>query len=99
MLGAFVGDSLGSLLEFEEGDCADEDIEKAMRMPGGGPWGLAPGQVTDDSEIAMCLMRALLAGRGKLNIYQVALHYGIYMNSGPKCVGVNTRNTLGLLGD
>lgn len=32
-------------------------MEECMKMPGGGPWELiAPGQVTDDSELAMCLL-------------------------------------------
>ena len=33
-----------------------------MRMPGGGPFRLAPGQITDDSELAMCLMWGLIEG-------------------------------------
>jgi len=35
-----------------------------MLMPGGGPHSVAPGQVTDDSELAMCLMWAILKGNG-----------------------------------
>ena len=31
-----------------------------MTMPGGGPWRVAAGQITDDSELAMCLMRGIL---------------------------------------
>ena len=55
MLGAFIGDSIGALCgEFELGDCPDEILEKADRMPGGGPNALAPGQVTGGSELAMC---------------------------------------------
>jgi len=27
-----------------------------MLMPGGGCWGIGPGQVTDDGELAMSLM-------------------------------------------
>lgn len=29
-------------------------------MPGGGPFGVHPGQVTDDSEMALHLLKALL---------------------------------------
>lgn len=29
-------------------------------MPGGGPFRLNPGQITDDSELAMCIMRGLV---------------------------------------
>ena len=43
----------------------------AMDMPGGGCFNVSPGQVTDDSELAMCLMRGLLAGEGKLDILRL----------------------------
>ena len=29
-------------------------MDACMKMNGGGPWKLAPGQITDDSELAMC---------------------------------------------
>ena len=64
MLGAFIGDSLGSYREFKMNDCPEHIIEEAMQMPGGGYWDIYPGQVTDDSELAMCQMRGLLAGNG-----------------------------------
>ena len=54
MLGAFIGDSLGSYLEFKRGIIDNSTVEYAMTMPGGGCWGLQPGQITDDSELAMC---------------------------------------------
>ena len=31
-----------------------------MSMPGGGPFEVGAGQITDDSELAMCLMWALV---------------------------------------
>ena len=54
MLGAFIGDSIGSYVEFATGMIDPNDARLALTMPGGGPWKLAPGQVTDDSELAMC---------------------------------------------
>lgn len=53
ILGAFVGDALGTTLEFATGIVSDADAMEAMGMVGGGPFKLAPGQVTDDSELAM----------------------------------------------
>lgn len=32
-----------------------------MCMPGGGILGVGPGQITDDSELALCLAHALVA--------------------------------------
>lgn len=58
-MGAFIGDSIGSGLEFRD-ECSTEDIDLAMQMPGNmPPWYLLAGQVTDDSELAMCQLHAL----------------------------------------
>ena len=58
ILGAFIGDSIGSALEFRQ-KCSKEDVAMAMTMPGHvKPWYLEPGQVTDDSELAMCQLHA-----------------------------------------
>lgn len=60
ILGAFVSDSIGSHLEFEEQPCKEEQVAKCMTMPGGGPHEVGPGQITDDSELAMCLLWGLV---------------------------------------
>jgi ADP-ribosyl-[dinitrogen reductase] hydrolase len=54
MLGAFVGDAAGAVLEFA-GVPSEAAVEAAMRMPGGGVLSVGRGQVTDDSEMALCL--------------------------------------------
>ena len=41
-------------------------MTKCMQMNGGGPFGLASGQVTDDSELAMCLMHGLVENENEL---------------------------------
>ena len=60
IVGAFVGDSCGSFNEFNPVVASDEEMNQCMTMPGGGPWRVAAGQITDDSELAMCLMRGIL---------------------------------------
>ena len=59
LLGAFVGDSAGSLLEFQNAPSA-ADVDRAMEMPGGGVHRVLPGQVTDDGELTLSLAHALL---------------------------------------
>jgi ADP-ribosylglycohydrolase len=34
---------------------------RCMKIPGGGPFKLFSGQVTDDSELAMCLLHAIVS--------------------------------------
>ena len=75
IMGAFIGDSLGSYLEFvKKGGkrfYSEAVLNEAMAMPGGGMHKVAPGQVTDDSEMAMCLLHGLIGGKGKLNLKEV----------------------------
>lgn len=35
-------------------------MDVCMEMPGGGPWWLFAGQITDDSELALCMMEGLI---------------------------------------
>ncbi len=58
LLGLAVGDALGTTLEFSARDSLPHQTE----MTGGGPFGLAPGQWTDDTAMALALADALLAG-------------------------------------
>jgi len=56
IIGAFVGDSCGSYVEFDEKPASDIKVDNCMKMLGGGYHEIAPGQVTDDSEMMMSLM-------------------------------------------
>jgi ADP-ribosyl-[dinitrogen reductase] hydrolase len=64
-IGSGIGDALGASLEF----MSREDIQKAHGGPlreiiGGGVWQVRPGQITDDTEMALGLARSLhLCGR------------------------------------
>ena len=56
LLGLAVGDALGTTLEFQ-GPGTFTPLED---MVGGGPFGLRPGQWTDDTSMALCMARSLL---------------------------------------
>lgn len=66
MFGAFIGDSLGSFLQFRQNitePTINQGIKSfyiAMEMPGHGTFDLEPGQFTDDSEMASHLLKGLL---------------------------------------
>ena len=59
VLGALVGDAAGGVLEFLGREPGEDEVERALRFPGGGCWSLAPGQFTDDGELMVCLARGL----------------------------------------
>jgi ADP-ribosyl-[dinitrogen reductase] hydrolase len=55
LLGLAVGDALGTTLEFARRGT----FEPIADMVGGGPFGLSPGQWTDDTSMALCLASSL----------------------------------------
>lgn len=58
ILGAFIGDAAGAVLEFG-GTPNEKKVKNALGFNGGGVLGMGPGQITDDSEMAMCIMHGL----------------------------------------
>jgi ADP-ribosyl-[dinitrogen reductase] hydrolase len=60
LLGLAVGDALGTTLEFK----APGTFKPITDMIGGGPFGLQPGQWTDDTSMALCLAESLIQKRG-----------------------------------
>jgi ADP-ribosyl-[dinitrogen reductase] hydrolase len=60
LVGLALGDALGTTLEFEWRDA----LPPVTDIVGGGPFGLAPGEWTDDTSMALCLADSLLAASG-----------------------------------
>lgn len=59
--GAAVGDAAGATLEFyRKGRITSNIAKHAMTMPGGGSLHVAPGQITDDTELALALCSSLI---------------------------------------
>ncbi|YCM46197.1 ADP-ribosylglycohydrolase family protein [Verrucomicrobiaceae bacterium 227] len=60
LLGLACGDALGTTVEFKPRGT----FEPLTDIVGGGPFGLEPGQWTDDTSMALCLVESLLAHKG-----------------------------------
>jgi ADP-ribosyl-[dinitrogen reductase] hydrolase len=60
LLGLAAGDTLGTTVEFK----SPGTFEQVVYMLGGGPFGLAPGQWTDDTSMALCLAESLVVRGG-----------------------------------
>lgn len=60
IVGALVGDASGATLEFVGRKPTPDEVDRAMQMVGGGYWNTAPGQVTDDGELTLALLQALI---------------------------------------
>lgn len=63
LLGLAVGDAVGTTVEFRGRDTFAELTD----MIGGGPFGLKPGEWTDDTSMALCLANSLIATNGVLD--------------------------------
>jgi ADP-ribosylglycohydrolase len=94
LLGQVVGDSLGSLVEFQRpGDIARRYPDGVRDLRDGGVWDTLAGQPTDDSELALALARTLV-GRTAYDAEAVAEAYGRWYASEPFDVGIHTRRAL-----
>jgi len=60
LVGLAVGDALGTTVEFKR----PGTFEPVTDITGGGPFGLAPGEWTDDTSMALCLAASLLEQQG-----------------------------------
>ena len=91
LLGALIGDAAGATLEFLGRAPTVAECERALCMVGGGVWGVAPGQITDDGELTLCLARSL-SGQSRYDPDRAAQAYLEWYASGPFDVGMATRN-------
>ena len=94
LLGALVGDAAGSRLEFLGRIPTQADVGEALVMKGGGVFGLAPGQITDDGEMTLSLARALV-GSTVFPREKVATNYRAWVASNPFDMGQATSAALG----
>lgn len=94
IIGALVGDAAGAYLEFIGHKPSPEEVERAMTMPGGGIWRLAPGQITDDGELTLCLAHALREGE-KFVQEKIAGWYNQWYASQPFDIGNTTSASIG----
>lgn len=94
LLGACCGDAAGATLEFMGRQPTLAEVEGALNMPGGGVWQVAPGQITDDGELTLCLAHAL-AGQSNFDIECVAKQYALWIESHPFDIGNTTHASLG----
>lgn len=60
LLGLAVGDALGTTLEFKP----PGTFKPVADIVGGGPFGLRPGEWTDDTSMALCMAESLIERRG-----------------------------------
>ena len=95
LLGLAVGDAIGTTVEFKPRG----SFKPLTDMVGGGPFGLEPGQFTDDTSMALCLAASLIEKgfdlHDQITRYTRWANEG-YMSSNGRCfdIGIATRGAL-----
>lgn len=96
LVGLAAGDALGTTVEFQ----APGTFEPVVDIVGGGPFGLEPGQWTDDTSMAGCLAESILDTGGhdpvdQLRRYVAWWRHGRWSSTGT-CfdIGITTRDQL-----
>ena len=77
LLGLAAGDALGTTLEFQR----PGTFQPIDDMVGGGPFGLQPGQWTDDTSMALCLAASLIE-KGKFDAMDQMQRYVRWRDEG-----------------
>ena len=80
LIGAAVGDALGAPFEFEPGGSYLDRFRRAIlggtgEMIGGGAFNWAPGEFTDDTQMALALTEAILLENGEFEPKRVWSHF------------------------
>jgi ADP-ribosyl-[dinitrogen reductase] hydrolase len=90
LIGCAVGDALGAPVEFmTAGDIAAK-YGRLTEMVGGGWLRLKPGQVTDDTEMTLCLARGIIKA-GHWDLWAIAEEFAGWLKSKPIDVGDTCR--------
>jgi ADP-ribosylglycohydrolase len=94
--GALIGDAAGSVMEFKFLSTlpTEADVISALALNGGGVFRLAAGQITDDGELTLSLLRALGQHHGIYIADVVANHYLSWIDSKPFDIGSATSSAL-----
>ncbi len=89
-LGLAIGDALGATTEFMTPGEIRSRFKVHRKMIGGGWLNVKAGQVTDDTEMSLCIARALVSA-GKWDLQGIADHFVAWMRSKPIDIGSTCR--------
>lgn len=93
LLGKASGDALGATVEFMSRAEIRERYGVHREIAGGGWLQLSAGEVTDDTQMALCIARSI-AEQGRFEPADVAAHFLDWYRSDPPDIGNTTRRSL-----
>jgi ADP-ribosyl-[dinitrogen reductase] hydrolase len=89
-VGLAVGDALGAPVEFMTTHEIAARYGRLKEIVGGGWLRLKPGEVTDDTQMSLCIARAVIAANGWF-LHGIADNLAAWLRSGPVDVGDTCR--------
>jgi ADP-ribosyl-[dinitrogen reductase] hydrolase len=90
LLGVAVGDALGATAEFMTPAQIRDRYGVLREIVGGGWLKLSPGQVTDDTELTLCVARGIVRTK-RWNLWPIADRFARWLSGGPADVGATCR--------
>lgn len=90
LFGMAIGDALGGPVEFMTPGEIRSKYGTLREMTGGGWLRLKPGQVTDDTEMSLCIARAICAG-GDWDLERIAGNFASWLKTKPIDIGDTCR--------
>jgi len=93
-LGLAIGDALGATVEFLTPNEIRHQHGEHREILGGGWLRLKPGQVTDDTTMALALGRAILTNGGRVEARSCAQAFDAWMRAKPVDIGNTVRRNL-----
>lgn len=93
LLGSAVGDALGATVEFMSREEIRERHGRHTEIIGGGWLGLPAGEVTDDTQMALCIARSIVE-LGRFDPDDIAVRFVEWYLSNPPDIGNTTRLSL-----
>lgn len=89
-IGMAIGDALGATVEFMTSTEIAQKYGTFREIVGGGWLRLKPGEVTDDTEMALCIARAIVKNQG-WSLEAVADNFAVWLKSRPVDCGDTCR--------
>jgi ADP-ribosyl-[dinitrogen reductase] hydrolase len=89
-IGMAIGDALGATVEFMTATEIASKYGMFKEIIGGGWLRLKPGQVTDDTEMALCIARAIVKSQG-WSLRAIADNFAVWLKSRPVDCGDTCR--------
>lgn len=93
LLGKAVGDALGATVEFMSRDMIQREYGTLREIIGGGWLNLPAGEVTDDTQMAICIASSIVERRG-FDPEDISTRFVAWYRSNPPDIGNTTRHAL-----